>query len=96
MMEFLTSCVLCSMSDVPDLEAMMDGEEEIDHDTFRDELGHDAYQRFAEELGYGSGMRLQDDWHVSYHRSTFKGQPVVYCVHSAIEYIFAAPNQAAA
>lgn len=84
------------MSDVPDLEAMMDEAEDIDHDTFRDELGHDAYQRFAEEMGYNAVVQLQNDWAVSFHRSTFKGQPVVYCVHSAIEYIFAAPNHVAA
>lgn len=88
MKSFLTSCVLCSQSDVPDLNAMIDDETEIGHDEFKEALNEEAYEQFERNLGYGSGLRLADDWHVSYHRSTFRGEDVVYCVHSAIEYIF--------
>jgi hypothetical protein len=31
---------------------------------------------------------MAGDWHVSYHRSKYKGKTVYYFRHSAIEYIF--------
>lgn len=31
---------------------------------------------------------MPHDWHVSYHRSMFRGKPCIYVRHSAIEYIF--------
>jgi len=86
---FLTSCVLCSQSDVPDLESMMDESEDITHEDFVEELSTKAYEQFFEELGYGAWLHLKDDYHVSFSRSTFKGEDCVYCTHSAIEYIFA-------
>ena len=87
-MRFLTSCVLCSQSDVSDLLDMCDEATEITHDEFKAALDNEAYAQFEAELGYGSGFRLSQDWHVSFHRSTFRGEEVVYCDHSRIEYIF--------
>jgi hypothetical protein len=87
-MRYLTSCVLCSQSDANDLLDMCDQAIEITHDEFKAALDSDAYDQFEAELGYNSAFRLHQDWHVSYHRSTFRGEPVVYCDHSAIEHIF--------
>ena len=44
-------------------------------------------------MGYDTGnerggLRLKDDWHVSFHRSRYRGQPCYYIKHSAIEYIW--------
>lgn len=41
--------------------------------------------------GYGfmkPSLTLKHDWHVSYHKSTFQGQPCFYLVWSAIEFIW--------
>ena len=35
------------------------------------------------------GLRLKDDWHVGYFKSTYDGKPCYYIDHSRIEYIFA-------
>jgi hypothetical protein len=47
---------------------------------------------WAREKGYErsvrQGLTLKNDWHVSYHRSTFMGQPCFYLVWSAIEFIW--------
>jgi hypothetical protein len=42
----------------------------------------------AKELGYGRWLTLKGDWHVSYHRSIYRGRPCYYMVWSAIEYIW--------
>lgn len=88
MMTFTTSCVLCEQSDVPDLEDMMDKSEDITHEDFVEALTKEAYEEFFDELGYNCWLHLKDDYHVSYSRSTFKGEQCVYCTQSGIEYIF--------
>lgn len=39
-------------------------------------------------LNRRQGLTLKDDWHVSFHRSTFDGKPCYYLVWSAIEFIW--------
>lgn len=87
---FLASCDSISQSDVPDLEVMIDEAEEITNEDFLAAIGHKEYDILERVLGYGVALRLADDYHVSFNRSTFKGQSVVYLVHSCIEYIFSA------
>lgn len=88
MMNYLTCCVSCDQSDVPDLESMMDESEDIEHDDFVEALSTEAYEQFFESLGYGDWLHLKDDYAVSFSRSTFRGEECVYCTHSSIEYIF--------
>jgi hypothetical protein len=38
--------------------------------------------------GQRGGLRLKDDWHVSYYKGVYRGQKCYFLVHSAIEYIF--------
>lgn len=40
------------------------------------------------EWGAGDGLRLKDDYAVSFYRSVYRGRPCVYVCHSAIKYIF--------
>lgn len=44
------------------------------------------------QLGYAlhsrRGLTMARDYHVSYHKSRFRGQPCVYFRWSAIEYVF--------
>ena len=61
--------------------------------TYRTVLRHcHGLLGWAKEMGYelrsNQGLTLKDDWHVSYHKSTYAGLPCYYVRHSAIEYIW--------
>ena len=92
-------CVdLQSSSDVQELEAMVHRARDISFRTF---ARHVDWKPTARLMGYGteqteSGMRLDGDRFVSFHSSTWRGEPVYYMVHSAIEFVFRkqAPHKA--
>jgi hypothetical protein len=86
-MIYRTSCV-GTTADI--IHLMQDNAKEITYRTFR---------KYAEGLDYWAagmkydkradvGLTLKNDWHVSYHKSTYMGMPCVYLVHSAIEHIW--------
>lgn len=83
---FETDCVA---SDGPSIDALLASARPISYWTARRVLGS-ALARRARELGYGGrgGLKLRDDWHVAYYRGTYRGQPAVFFVWSAIEQIF--------
>jgi hypothetical protein len=61
--------------------------------TYRTMLKHcPGLLDWAESLGYvrypSQGLTLKNDWHVSYHRSKYRGRRCYYVRHSSIEYIF--------
>lgn len=64
---------------------------EVSYDTM---LRHCDLLSWAIEHGYearsnqGSGITLQHDPYVSYHRSTFEGRPCFYLVWSGIEFVW--------
>jgi hypothetical protein len=85
-------------SDVEELEAMVDRARDISFETF---ARHVDWKPTARLMGYvtektESGMRLDGDRCVSFHSSTWRGEPVYYMVHSAIEFVFRkqAPHKA--
>ena len=85
--QYLHSCV---DSDGPSIIDMVDRARDITGATFRRLTD---WQQWARDMGYAVGpapglLHLKDDWHVSYHRSTYRGRQVVYARHSAIEFIF--------
>lgn len=41
-----------------------------------------------EEVRNNRGLTMKGDWHISYHRSVYQGQPCLFYAHSAIEYVF--------
>jgi len=47
-------------------------------------------REWAEAHGYSRqlGISLCNDWHVSYHKSRYRGQPCYYVRWSAIEFIW--------
>lgn len=83
------NCTQLSMRSVDALHAMIDQAVDITYATFRKHaVGLDEW---AERMGYvthGPGLRLKDDFHVSYHRSRWKGQRCYYIRHSAIEHVW--------
>lgn len=84
-------CVdLLANSDVEELQAMVDRSCSISFETFS---RHVDWMPTARLMGYATenaepGMRLDGDRAVSFHSSSWRGEPVYYMVHSAIEFVF--------
>lgn len=89
-MNYETCCV---NSTGPLIRAMVEAAREISYATARKAIGGAVLDDWAKGMSYDTGrerggLRLKNDWHVSYHRSEYDGRPCVYVRHSAIEYIF--------
>lgn len=87
------SCVDLAMESVPNLHAMIEDARDISYPYFRRLVGGAELDLWAKAHHYDTGndrggLRLKDDWHVSYHRSTYAGCPVCYLVWSGIECVF--------
>lgn len=84
-----TSCVACN-DRLDALNKMIEDAVDIKYGTMqRNCKGLDAW---AWEHGYENnvkqGLTLNRDWHVSYHKSTFEGQPCYFMRWSAFEFIW--------
>jgi len=68
---------------------MCDEARDISRATF---LKHCDAQDVIKGMGYSigpeKGLHLKDDYHVSYHKSRYRGKPCYFMCWSAIEYIF--------
>ena len=84
-----TNCTLLDRSDVGALHTMIDAAEDVTLATVR---RHCDLAGLLDDLGYAvgseQGLHIKDDWHVTYHKSQFRGRPCYYVRHSAIEHIF--------
>ncbi len=84
--EYLTCCVT---STARLIDSMVESARQITCKTFLARVNIDV-----EAFGYvrrGAGLKLCDDWAVSFHKSIYNGKPCYYMCHSAIEYIYTAP-----
>ena len=80
---FITDCISARAQDIHD---MTDNAREITYATFRRYVNTCELE---EMLGYnGSGLKLKDDWAVSFYRSKYRRKTCVYVSWSSIEYIF--------
>lgn len=72
---------------------MIDAGEQISRETFLREVVPESLREIEQRLGYATtpdeGLVMEADYHVTYHHSMLHGKPVVFFVHSAIEYVFA-------
>ena len=83
----------CVNSTAELIHALVDDAEDIEYEEFRDAVGGEEVDKFAADMKYDTGdetggLRLEDDWHVSYHKSKYGGEPCYYLQHSGIEYIW--------
>lgn len=83
----------CINSTAQAIDAMTDAAREITYRTFRKTIGGEQVDEIAAQMKYDTGherggLRLSQDWYVSFHKSTYRGRPCVYMRHSAIEYIW--------
>jgi len=86
---FETNCV---NSDSDSITDMVDAAKPVTYDTMLRVVG-EPFLEMQRELGYdvGSmrgGLRMKNDWHVGYFKSTYRGRPCYFFTWSAIEYIF--------
>lgn len=88
---YLTSCVDCR--DVYALDQMIEQGRKIGKKRFWEMVGRDQLEELFPDYAWaGRGLKMWDDWHIAYFRSTFSHKPCLYLVHSAIEYIFIGEN----
>jgi hypothetical protein len=91
-MRFYTTCVNCSREELPLLNAMCDGGEQITRRSFLGKVDKWEMRGIERDLGYERdirrGLKMNHDWHVAYFKSKWGDLPCVYFVWSAIEYVF--------
>jgi len=89
MKAFITNCIGAIGEDIND---MTDDASQITRKTFLKHIDKQELKSIEEQLGYMShykqGLVMSSDWHVSYWKSKYQGNPCVYFDHSRIEYIF--------
>lgn len=90
MWTFTTTCV---NSTAELIDALIESEREIAYCTFRCLLGGEELDRWAREMLYDTGherggLRLCNDWHVTYYRGVYDGRPALFLRHSGIEHIW--------
>lgn len=82
----------CVQSTAYHINTMVDASKTISRVTFLKYVDRESLNAVEGILGYEShhsqGLTMAQDWHVSYHRSVYRGHPCVYFDHSSIEYIF--------
>ena len=71
-------------------EQMLEHAREIKFATFASRVD---WKPIAKEMGYATepgapGLRLEQDYHVRFHRAKLKGEPAYFMVHSGIEFVF--------
>jgi len=84
-----TSCVECT-NRVEALNKMIEEAVEVEYSAMLRNC--ENLTIWAQRQGYSrnihQGLTLKDDWHVSFHKSTFEGKPCYYLRWSAIEFIW--------
>ena len=90
----LTTCVMLTQRDVPQLWAMMDIAREIQFQAFAKRCDWQPLAKAMEyDIGRGErGLHLRDDYAVRFYRSKWNKRPCYVMQHSAIEYIFQLPK----
>ena len=84
---YTTSCV---ESDGPSIQAMQEAAQDVSYRTMLRRCA--GLLEWAVGRGYkrrrDRGLTLRADWHVSYHRSTYRGAPCYFLCWSSIEFVW--------
>lgn len=79
------------------LDQLIEDGETITLNAFRAELDDESYTDLLDMLNYAQpgdeGLHIEDDYHVAFKREPSTG--LIYAIHSAIEYVFATPEEVA-
>lgn len=92
---FFSNCVSwCSSAPLEVLEWLCDNAEDISFDELKGQVDIADLEGVIGDLGYASegeaGLKIEVDHHVRFKRERRSGVPFI--VHSAIEYVFATPE----
>lgn len=94
MYRYITNCVNSTAKAINDM--VYNNSREIAWRTFRKHVSIEDLQYLFPYYSYGGRderLHIKDDWAVTFNKSTYKGKPCYYLVHSAIEYIFVEPEE---
>lgn len=83
--------ISCVESPGPKIQAMIDSAVDVSYNKFMSVVGWEKVRELFPQYTWGrgrGGLRLKDDWAVSYSRGVYEGKPAYYITHSAIEYVF--------
>lgn len=87
--EFKTNCIASAPETAAELGAAITEMEEAGREiTFRTFFKYVDLKTVEAMLGYDYALRLKDDYHVSYHKSRFRGEPCYYLLWSMIDFVF--------
>jgi hypothetical protein len=81
----------CVNSDAESIHALLDSSREVSYKTFCKHCKD--LDEWAQNMKYDiyrgrGGLRLKNDWAVSYHKGKYQGKPCYFLRHSGIEYIW--------
>lgn len=79
----------CTMSTYEAITAMVDQAREITWSTLLRHVPIEEIRSIFNWYEYhGQGLHIKNDWHVTFHKSTYLGVPCYYIQQSGIEYIW--------
>lgn len=89
-MKKFSYCTNCTSAKARHLEPMVDNAKEITFKTFMKHVDLDEMRGIFQMYDWGrsGGLKMKDDFMVSYYKSKYRGKPCYYVEHSCIEYIF--------
>lgn len=74
--------------DLEELNYIVDNNTDITYNTFLKNVNTEDFQSLKTNLGYTKNFSIKNDWHVTYHKTTYKGKRIYFMCHSRIEYVF--------
>lgn len=87
--------ISCMNSTAEKIDNMMETAEEISFNKFKSVIGEEKIKQLLSQYTWGrdEGLKLKDDYYVSYYRGIYKNKPAYIIQHSAIEYIFTGESE---
>lgn len=83
----------CTVASPGPIQHMIDRAVDVSYDTLARRVGTQELAEVFPDYTWGrwgedNGLRMREDWAVSYYRSVYRGLPCYFVVHSGIEYVF--------
>lgn len=88
---FFNNCVNWEQKDMALLHELIDESNACTRSVFLKRMDPDSFKEMERSLGYNQNVKMKDDWHVQYKHHPLSG--AYFLVHSAIEYVFAGPEE---
>ena len=89
--DFCTDCTAAGIGE--DISKLVDDAEDISYNEFTSVVGKNKLEEHFPDYIWGpdtrgNGLKMRDDYHITYARGIFRGEPAYYVTHSGIEYVF--------